>query len=248
MGTRAENKFWNIWEGANTGCTSGCTVPSGCTDVLSEWCTIPKESEISIIGDYGVAIPLDPPQVEIDVIYNQFLIYGRGRGSGAPEHLTGNSGTILFSTASTFSQTIICGRCGGPHDGLGSQRACTYDGNGIVVIRTPQEITNNQNPFLVYGRGRGGGLSGDGCCKGPGDGLGNERALSFSGFTSPITELDYNIDIIDNALAFRVKDDGSIGYRLLTYTGHCLTATTGNTLTITMNASGLFTLSGASTN
>ena len=24
MGTRAENKFWNKWEGADTGCTSGC--------------------------------------------------------------------------------------------------------------------------------------------------------------------------------------------------------------------------------
>jgi hypothetical protein len=241
MGTRAENKFWNEFEGADTGCTSNCYIDSGCTATtsgwtgatISSWCTIPKENQISIIGDYGIPIPLDPPQIEIDVIYNQFLIYGRGRGAGAPEHLTGNAGTILVSTASTVTtgQTQICHHCGGPHDGLGFHRACSYDGNGIVVVRTPQHLTNFQNPFLVYGRGRGVIHSGDTCCQGPGDGLGSERAPYFSGFTSPITELDYKVDIIDNALAFIIKDDGSIGYRLLTVTGHCVTATTASTVT-----------------
>lgn len=237
MGTRAENKFWNEFVGADTGCTSGCSFDTGCTattaTTISTWCTIPKENEISIIGDYGIPIPLDPPQVEIDVIYNQFLIYGRGSGAGAPEYLTGNSGTVLYSTGSTFAntQTHICHHCGGSHDGLGNQRACTYDGNGVVVIRTPKHTTNNQNPFLVYGRGSGAVLTGDTCCQGPGDGLGGETAWSFSGFTSPITEIDYNLDIIDNALAFIIRDDGSIGYRLLTVTGHCITATTASTAT-----------------
>lgn len=245
MGTRAENKFWNEFVGADTGCTSNCYIDSGCTATtsgwtgatISSWCTVPKENEISIIGDYGIPIPLDPPQVEIDVIYNQFLIYGRGHGAGAPEQLTGNAGTILVSTGSTFaSGQTVCYHCGGPHDGLGYHRACTYDGNGIVVVRTPQHLTNFQNPFLVYGRGRGNVHSGDTCCQGPGDGLGSERAPYFSGFTSPITELDYKIDIIDNALAFIIKDDGSIGYRLLTVTGHCVTATTASTATYVSGA------------
>jgi hypothetical protein len=48
---------------------------------------------------------------------------------------------------------------------------------------------------------------------------------SFSGFTSPLgaNNLDYKIDIIDNALGFRITDDGRIGYRLLTVTGECQT-------------------------
>ena len=73
MGTRAENKFWNIWEGADTGCTINCTQPAGCTDTISEWCTVPKETDISFVGDYNVLIPLSPPQLEISLITNQFL-------------------------------------------------------------------------------------------------------------------------------------------------------------------------------
>jgi hypothetical protein len=53
------------------------------------------------------------------------------------------------------------------------------------------------------------------------DGLGTETACSFSGFSQDQTELNYNLDIIDNAIGFRIKDDGSIGYRLLTVTGKC---------------------------
>ena len=229
MGTRAENKFWNIWEGADSGCTSGCTVSSGCTGTTSQWCTVPKESELSIIGDYGVAIPLDPPQVEIDLITNPFLIYGRGNDDRYGL-LTGNSGTILLSSSAphTSNSYQICGVCGEVHDGLGSQTACSYDGNGIVVVKTSEKLTNKQNPFLVYGRGSGIIASGDTCCGGPNDGLGGETVKSFSGFSSPITQLDYNVDVIDNALGFRIKDNGSIGYRLLTYTGACVTNMDGS--------------------
>jgi hypothetical protein len=260
MGTRAENKFWNIWEGADTGCTSGCTVPAGCTDILSEWCTIPKESEISIIGDYGVAIPLDPPQVEIELVTNQFLIYGRACDDGY-KTLTASSSSFLSdennnyivsednnyilteqgnrfiysesATATTSADTCdcscgVCRTCKSNGDGLGSKNVCTYDGKGIVVVKTAERVTNKQNPFLIYGRAK---KSGSTCncssCSGPGDNLGNETVCSFSGFTEPITELDNQVDVIDNAIGFRIKDDGSIGYRLLTYTGECITATTG---------------------
>jgi hypothetical protein len=46
--------------------------------------------------------------------------------------------------------------------------------------------------------------------------------LFFFGFSQDQTELNYNLDIIDNAIGFRIKDDGRIiGYRLLTVTGKC---------------------------
>ncbi len=224
MGTRAENKFWNQWDGADTGCTSGCTADSGCTDTVSEWCTVPKESSVSIIGDYGIEIPLDPPRIDVDLITNGFQIYGRGRGLTDARY-TGATGSLLFNDVHIdTSGTCYCSGCQGPLDGLGSETACSYDGNGVVIRNPRQIITNTTNPFLVYGRGRGHSFSGN-CytCNGPDDGLGNETTCSFSGFSQDETTIDYNYDIIDNAIGFIIKDDGSIGYRLLTVTGECQT-------------------------
>ena len=247
MGTRAENKFWNQFYGADSGCTSGCTTPSGCTDVVSEWCTIPKENEISIIGDDGVVYPLDPPQITTELITNQFLIYGRSTNGGY-SFVTGDSGTFIFSdsasTQTSTASTNSCFVCGGNHDGLGSQTVCTYDGKGIRVVKTSERITNNQNPFLVYGRAYNGTGSTCGCscsvCT-SGDSLGNQTVCSFSGFTSPNDEINYNLDIIDNALGFRIKDDGSIGYRLLSVTGTCSgdTYVSGVTIDEKYSASGM---------
>ena len=73
-------------------------------------------------------------------------------------------------------------------------------------IESKQELNNN--PFLVYTP------KGCGC---------------FSGITTEIiSEKDRNLDIIDNALGFRIKDDGSIGFRSVVSTGVCsaVTATT----------------------
>ena len=252
MGTRAENKFWNIWEGADTGCTINCTQPAGCTDIISEWCTVPKETDISFVGDYNVLIPLSPPQLDISLITNQFLVYGRARdneyqgttGSTAEFLIDENNNyiisenyeNILVQPSSIFKNindigpitacTCTCSGCQSHGNGLGSKTVCNYDKKGVVVVKKKERLTNNQNPFLIYGRG-----SKDPCkcarCCGPGDNLGNETVCSFSGLTSPIDELDYKVDVIDNALGFRIKDDGSIGYRLLSYTGQCITATTG---------------------
>ena len=224
IGTRSENKFWNEWNGGNTGCTSACTADTGCTETVSTWCTIPKESDISIIGDYGVPIPLNPPLVNVELITNQFLIYGRAGDTSSPR-LTGETGSFLYGIKET-DVTETCDACGGSHDGLGTKSVCTYNGSGITVVRTSEIITNTNNPFLIYGRaGKNTETSGSTCssCLGSGDGFGNEMVCSFSGITSPQTELDYNLDIIDNALGFRIKDDGSIGYRLLTVTGSCIT-------------------------
>ena len=62
------------------------------------------------------------------------------------------------------------------------------------------------NPFSVYQPG------GGNCC--------------FTGITHITTqEKDRNVDIVNNALGFRIKPDGSIGYRTLGYSGVCTTVT-----------------------
>ena len=251
MGTRAENKFWNQFYGNNTGCASACTINTGSTECsgftgsVTTWCTIPKEKDITIIGDYGFGIPLNPPRIDIRLITNPFLIYGRAYDSSAPR-LTGATDSIIPSgiTNTTDAHRYGCGATniygymfnGGScnltsNDGLGTKTVCTYDGNGISVARTREVLTDLENPFLIYGRGSGA-ISGCSCssCCGPNDGLGSETVCSYSGRTSKETEIDYNLDIIDNAIGFRITDDGRIGYRLLTVTGSCYTSSTGQRL------------------
>lgn len=214
MGTRAENKFWNHFSGADSGCTSGCTVESGCTDTLSTWCTIPKEADI-LINSGDSVIGLEPSQTETVAITNTFLIYGRA-GSG--------------STCSSCSSA----------SGLGNKTVCTYDGEPVYITTPKTIVTNTTNPFLIYGR-----ASNTIACGGCGtvSGLGNKTICTFSGFSESIEDenLDYNLDIIDNALGFRIKDDGSIGYRMLTVTGQCSgdTYVSGITIEEAYSASGM---------
>lgn len=64
--------------------------------------------------------------------------------------------------------------------------------------------TLNDNPFLVY------------------NGSNLTSACTFTGISETVTrERDRNADIVENALGFRIKDDGSIGYRYLTVSGEC---------------------------
>ena len=107
--------------------------------------------------------------------------------------------------------------------GLGTKQVSEYDGNGIAVAKSREVITDFTNPFLVYGR-----ASNSRCWLN--DGFGNQTVCSYSGDSSLEGYIDYNLDIIDNALGFRIKDDGSIGYRMLTVTGSCYTASTGERL------------------
>jgi hypothetical protein len=202
LGTRAENKFWNRFEGIDTGCTSACTVDVGCTDPLSYWCTVPKETDI-YIGSGSTAIPLYPSQTITTEVTNPFLIYGRAH-----------------------SGSTRCGTCGGHMTGLGSETVCSYDGKPISITTPKTVVTNTQNPFLIYGRAHSGSTR-CGACGGEVSGLGNETVCSFSGFEKSIQfeNIDYKIDLIDNAIGFRIKDDGSIGYRILTVTGYCSGAT-----------------------
>ena len=223
MGTRAENKFWNEWAGADTGCTSGCTTTDCVSgETVSDWCTIPKENQVTLVGDNGVGIPLDPPRVDIDLITNGFLVYGRGYDY-SPAKLTGETGTLIIAHEEN-NPTCGCNKCQGPKDGLGSRTPCTYDGKGIAVARTKEVTTDHTNKFLVFGRA----VSHSGSCstcQGPQDGHGNQTVGSYSGDSISEDHIDYNLDLIDNAIGFRIKDDGSIGYRMLTSTGYCDTVT-----------------------
>jgi hypothetical protein len=82
----------------------------------------------------------------------------------------------------------------------------TSSGYPLPPPKVTEEILDD-NPFLVY--------KGNCCC--------------FTGITEVTTQQkDRNIDIVNNALGFRIKDDGSIGYRTLGISGVCsaVTATT----------------------
>ena len=83
----------------------------------------------------------------------------------------------------------------------------TSSGYPLPPPKTTKQVLLN-NPFLVY--------QPVGCC-------------CFSGVTTVTThERDRNEDIVNNALGFRIKNDGSIGYRSLGVSGKCesVTATT----------------------
>jgi hypothetical protein len=243
MGTRAENKFWNQFYGADTGCTSACTT-TACTsgETVSDWCTIPKETDVMLVGDYGIGVPLSPPQIEIDLITNEFLIYGRGSGDKNWTTYTAETGTLEFlNNESTCDVNCNCRRCSGPDDGLAYLRARQYDGQGLPTANLRTYLSNENNPFLVYGRASENGFS---RCSGPNDGFGRERANTFSGMTAPLLELDYNVDIIDNALGFRITDDGKIGYRLLTVTAACQTVNSERVYTSGVTIEEDYSLSG----
>lgn len=206
MGTRAENKFWNQFEGLNTGSTSGCT--SGAT----EFCTIPKESDISVLDEESdTAFPLNPPLITIEEISNQFLIYGRG----------GNT------------------RCasGDTNEGLGTKLASTFTGDSIFVTSTKQVQVDFRNPFLIYSRAN----SNQTCRSTSGTSGSGALASNYSGDSVDMTELDWKVDVIDNAMAFMIKDDGSVGYRLLTVSGVCSgdTFVSGCSIEESFSASGM---------
>ena len=82
-----------------------------------------------------------------------------------------------------------------------------YTTSSGYPLPPPKETTTelNNNPFLVYQPA--------GCC-------------CFTGITTETTqEKDRNIDLLDNALGFLIKDDGSIGFRRVNLTSICSAVT-----------------------
>ena len=192
IGTRAENKFWNVFTGNTLNpCTTGTT---------TGFCTTIKETDVDInnimIDGSGttISVPLSPPPIDVTQIRNNFLLFGRSDG-------------------------ILCGNQPSK-DGYGQIRADRYfDRNQIFYSRiVREETTNFLNPFLIFGRS-------DGvlCGNQPSeDGYGQVRAdRNFSGMTTPVLELDKDNDLINNALGFRITDEGKIGYKLLNLSADC---------------------------
>jgi hypothetical protein len=211
LGTRAENKFWNIFEGNNTGCTINCESPIGCLDNITQFCTETKETEIQLFDEKsGYNIYLNPPLLDIKEISNQFLIYGRANRP------TSNR----------------CGGCGQPLDNpeYGKETVCSFTGGTITVADYLRKKTDNRNQFLIYGRANRPTSNRCGGCGRPkdGDDYGKETVCSYSGDSELVLELDKNLDVYDNAIGFRITDDGRVGYRALKY--YCSGGTTGVTV------------------
>ena len=225
MGTRAENKYWNIFYGNNTGCTLDCESLSGCSDVVTTFCTEDKESDIQIFDyDTGYNIYLDPPQLEFKEITNKFLIYGRAQNTSGR-----------------------CGSCGAARDSdeFGRQTVCSFTGNSITTAEFVRKKTDDRNQFLIYGRAKT--TSGRcGSCGAPKDSdtYGRETVCTYSGDSEILLELDKNMDIVDNAIGFRITDDGRIGYRALKY--YCSGTTSGSTTGVTIEEQ--YSMSGVVTN
>ena len=182
MGTRAENKFWTVFDGIDTGCTKNCTVPLGCTGTVTTYCTIPKETDITLVDGHA----LSPPPTKFIEVTNGFLIYGQGDGKSTHYGITYPAG----------------------------KQARSFTGDSVTYTAISQIVTDFRNPFSVYCQNHNSTscTSSGGTCSTVG---------TYSGATSPELILDVNADIIDNAIGFRIKDDGSIGYRLLSVTGVC---------------------------
>ena len=176
LGARAENKFWNTFEGLNTGCTSECTTGTCISgETVTTGCTIPKETTMFT----SVGVPINPSSYHVTEVDNQFLIYSRSR--------------------SGFT-------------------ACNVDqGDSISVTATTYPNPHMQNLFLELSRARNG-----------------ITACNLTGRTIDIKgeNTDKDGDVIDNALGFRISDDGSIGYRLLTFSATCSDEITVSGVTI----------------
>lgn len=188
LGTRAENKFWTVFEGLNLDGFASC--PIGCT----EWCTVLKETDIITTDGY----PLSPPPLIIREITNKFLIYSRANGVN---------------------------RCS-PGNAVRGETVCSFTGDSITTTATTMLQTDFRNPFQIYSR-----ANGVNRCA-PGRGVRGETVCSYSGDSIPLLELDYKRDLINNAFGIRLRNDGSIGYRVLRHT--CISGDTGITSGITV--------------
>jgi hypothetical protein len=155
--------------------------------------------------------PLDPPKLFIRDIDNQFLIYNR-----------------------SFSGS--CNSCNGDDNGLPHNvTACNFTGGSISVTSTTV-YTDYENQFLIYNRVHSG-STGCGC---GGDGTGF-TACDYTGRTTEINPLNWSGDVVYNAAGFRIREDGSVGYRRIIYT-----CTSGGTTAATIEES--YSMSGLVSN
>jgi len=164
------------------------------------WNTFEKDNGY---GDYegvqedGFTIPINPPRRVVRSVDNEFLIYGRSDG---------------YTFCGTKSK-----------DGLGSQNAHEFEQGTLFKYLTQGEVLpENINQFLKYGRS-----SGYTFCGGKSKDFDTKNGQNMAADDEPtlINELDIFDDIIDNAIGFRVKSNGSVGFRRvlpIEKTGKCL--------------------------
>jgi len=207
MGTRAENKFWTVFDGINSGCTSACTIPIGCTGTPTTYCTVPKETNIIMPDGHA----LSPPPTQFITTDNGFMIYNTGGATNTHYGVSYPEGKY----------------------------ARTFTGSTITYTSTTQTVTDFRNPFLYYCT-----TCRTSSCTNCGGDNACVTAGTYSGATTGEFTMDVNSDITDNAIGFRIKDDGSIGYRLLTLTGGCIGDVYSSGVTITEGYSASGTVSG----
>jgi hypothetical protein len=108
---------------------------------------------------------------------------------------TGNTGFIFYmgTRAENKFWNVFSGETG----------HTTSSGYPLPPPTVTEEVLND-NPFIVY------------------NGSNWTTGCTFSGITEvTTTNKDWCADVVDNALGFRILDDGSVGYRLVTYSGEC---------------------------
>lgn len=171
MGTRAENKFWSVFNGLNTGCTAGCFSPSGCSGTSTTFCTVQKESNYVLPN----GITLDPPHIDFTEIDNKFLMYGTydastdNYGVSWPSGLTTDDGVVdsitITGVSMNYSQSAnkfltYCRSCGACPCGSISGGTClTVDNDGDAsdydyALDVNADIVDNAIGFRIDDLGR----------------------------------------------------------------------------------------------
>lgn len=163
-----------------------------CDNSDNPFCTEIRENDILLNSVYvdgkiaDVSVSLSPPRYNIDEITNKFMLFGKSNGYGCTDKKT--------------------------RDGLGTLTINTFDKDkNYYSVTSKNEIIDDTNKFLSFGKSNGITCSGE-----ESDGMGTMTINEYDGDEKPKLELDKDKDIIDNAIGFRIKSDGSIGYRLLT--------------------------------
>jgi hypothetical protein len=101
-----------------------------------------------------------------------------------------------YHVTEVYNQFLIYSRAQSGFTACGIEQ-----GSGISITGMTYPNMDEPNQFLIYSRAKSG-----------------QTACSYKERDISITQTNRDGDIIDNALGFRIKDDGSIGYRLITYT------------------------------
>jgi len=145
FGTRAENKFWNEFEGLNTGATSACT--SGAT----EWCTITKENEVSFIDENGDEVLVGEKPNDYIETDNKFLSFNRTPTGFTACNYSGQTFNIIHEEPIVkLNQFLIYNRT------TTGETACSYSGdtNPDDTRTSLHDISDNAIGFRITSDGR----------------------------------------------------------------------------------------------